>query len=221
MQQTAHAIAPHPQRPPPPKQSQNGNLTDSARLAAGLGAGVTEALVIVTPFEVIKTRLQQQRGMAKEALKYRGTLGTAMTVAREEGPLALWNGSTATVIRQGSNQMSLFYSKYILDRMMWAKEDGDGKILAPWQSMTTGFAAACVGPVLNNPFDVVKTRMMAAKDGRYAYKGFVDCLVTVARTEGPGALWKGLTPRLMRTPPGQAIVWAVTDQVCGWFEKSR
>ena len=38
---------------------------------AGLGAGVSEALLIVTPFEVVKTRLQQQKGTDKALLKYR------------------------------------------------------------------------------------------------------------------------------------------------------
>lgn len=28
---------------------------------AGLGSGITEAVLIVTPFELIKTRLQQQK----------------------------------------------------------------------------------------------------------------------------------------------------------------
>lgn len=39
--------------------------------------------------------------------------------------------------------------------------------------------------------------------------------MSIARTEGLPALWKGLIPRLARTPPGQAIVWTVSDQV-GW-----
>jgi solute carrier family 25 citrate transporter 1 len=38
---------------------------------------------------------------------------------------------------------------------------------------------------------------------------------------GPLALWKGLIPRLARTPPGQAIVWAVSDQITGYFERQR
>jgi solute carrier family 25 citrate transporter 1 len=33
------------------------------------------------------------------------------------------------------------------------------------------------------------------------------------------AMWKGLLPRLMRIPPGQAIVWAVSDQITGYFER--
>lgn len=35
-------------------------------------------------------------------------------------------------------------------------QDGDGKQLTPGQSAAAGFVAACIGPTLNNPFDVVK-----------------------------------------------------------------
>ena len=51
------------------------------------------------------------------------------------------------------------------------------------------------------------------------YAGFLDALVRIPREEGFRALYKGLLPRLMRIPPGQAIVWMVSDQVTGYFEK--
>lgn len=57
--------------PLPSSPPQDGKLTQGARLMAGLGAGVSEALLIVTPFEVVKTRLQQQKGTDKALLKYR------------------------------------------------------------------------------------------------------------------------------------------------------
>lgn len=61
-------------------------------------------------------------------------------------------------------------------------------VLSPVQSATSGFMAACIGPVLNNPFDVVKTRMQAAsRTGEAKYAGFADCLMQVARNEGEGA----------------------------------
>ena len=50
---------------------QLGHLTEGRRLVAGFCAGITEALIIVTPFEVVKIRLQQQRGMKKELMRYR------------------------------------------------------------------------------------------------------------------------------------------------------
>ena len=40
-------------------------------MAAGFAAGITEALIIVTPFEVVKIRLQQQHGQDKALLKYK------------------------------------------------------------------------------------------------------------------------------------------------------
>lgn len=59
-------------------RDEEGKLSTAARLTAGLGAGVSEALLVVTPFEVVKTRLQQQRGSDKALLKYRvsGAHGT-------------------------------------------------------------------------------------------------------------------------------------------------
>lgn len=41
------------------------------------------------------------------------------------------------------------------------------------------------------------------------------------RSQGLRAMWRGLLPRLMRIPPGQAIVWAVSDQITGYCEKNE
>lgn len=39
------------------------------------------------------------------------------------------------------------------------------------------------------------------------YSGFIQSLELIAREEGVLALWKGLTPRLLRIMPGQAITF--------------
>jgi solute carrier family 25 (mitochondrial citrate transporter), member 1 len=138
---------------------------------------------------------------------------------KEEGILALWNGVSATVLRNGTNQMCLFWAKNNMDHIYWGKEEGDGKKLTPIQSMISGFSAACLGPVATGPFDVAKTRLMAQeKAGIIKYKGFFDVIFMTAKEEGIFALWKGLLPRLMRIPPGQAIVWAVSDQIVHAYE---
>ena len=87
--------------------------------------------------------------------------------------------------------------------------------------MMSGFLAATVGPVATGPFDVAKTRMMAQEKGSGTqYTGFFNCILTVAKEEGVFALYKGLLPRLMRIPPGQAITWAVADQIIGLYESA-
>jgi hypothetical protein len=55
----------------------------------------------------------------------------------------------------------------------------------------------------------------AAAAAQQRYSGLFDALVKIPRQEGITALWRGLLPRLMRIPPGQAIVWAVSDQITG------
>ena len=80
----------------------------------------------------------------------------ATTIFREEGLLGLWSGAAPTVMRNGTNQMCLFWAKNNFDGLFWGKEEGDGRVLAPWQSMGSGFSAACLGPVATGPFDVIK-----------------------------------------------------------------
>ncbi|XP_068668451.1 mitochondrial succinate-fumarate transporter 1-like [Aristolochia californica] len=203
------------------KDPKTGTISNRGRMAAGFGAGVLEALVIVTPFEVVKIRLQQQKGLSPELLKYKGPIHCARTIIREEGLRGLWAGAAPTVMRNGTNQAAMFTAKNAFDTILWKKHEGDGKVLQPWQSMISGFLAGTAGPVCTGPFDVVKTRLMAQNrsGGEIKYKGMLHAIRTIFAEEGLLALWKGLLPRLMRIPPGQAIMWAVADQVTGLYEK--
>lgn len=45
------------------------------------------------------------------------------------------------------------------------------------------------------------------------YGGFGSALSLIAKEEGVRALWKGLTPRLMRIMPGQAITFMTYEWV--------
>lgn len=203
------------------KDSDTGKLSNKGRLFSGFGAGVLEALVIVTPFEVVKIRLQQQRGLSHDLLKYKGPVHCARMIIREEGLLGLWSGAAPTVMRNGTNQAAMFTAKNAFDNFLWKKQEGDQKVLQPWQSMISGFLAGTAGPVCTGPFDVVKTRLMAqSRDsrGELKYRGMFHAISTIFAEEGLLALWKGLLPRLMRIPPGQAIMWAVADQVTGFYE---
>ncbi|KAM0046906.1 putative mitochondrial carrier protein [Helianthus debilis subsp. tardiflorus] len=203
------------------KDPKTGKISDGGRFVSGFGAGVIEALVIVTPFEVVKIRLQQQKGLSPDLLKYKGPIHCARLIIREEGLRGLWSGAAPTVMRNGTNQAVMFTAKNTYDKLLWRKHEGDGKVLQPWQSMVSGFLAGTAGPVCTGPFDVVKTRLMAQSrepGGELKYKGMVHAILTIRSEEGVRALWKGLLPRLMRIPPGQAIMWGVADQVIGLYE---
>jgi len=83
---------------------ETGVVTSKATFLAGLSAGVTEAVAVVTPMEVIKIRLQgQYHSMADplEQVKYRSAPHALYTVLREEGFGALYRGVSLTALRQG------------------------------------------------------------------------------------------------------------------------
>lgn len=62
--------------------------------AAATAACIAEIATI--PIDTVKVRLQIQNKVASgEAPKYNGFLGTAKTIAGEEGITALYNGLTA------------------------------------------------------------------------------------------------------------------------------
>lgn len=74
---------------------------------AGLGAGTTEAVVVVTPMEVVKIRLQaQMHSLADpfEIPRYRNAAHAVYTIIREEGATALYRGVSLTALRQATNQ---------------------------------------------------------------------------------------------------------------------
>ena len=64
--------------------AQDGKLSTGRRMGAGFMAGITEALVIVTPFEVVKIRLQQQKGVDKALLKYKASSADLVALCVEQ-----------------------------------------------------------------------------------------------------------------------------------------
>jgi len=197
--------------------NSNEQLSKGAIFVAGLGSGVTEALVIVTPADVCKIRMQAQYHsmMDPEQLKtrkYKNVFQTAVLIVREEGVGALYKGVVPTVLRQGCNQAANF-TFYQIFKEQWEKKSGQE--LQPWQHSLLGGTSGAIGPTLNNPLDVVKTRLQKQSfiDGAPKYTGLGQGIALIAKEEGVRALWKGLSPRLMRIVPGQAITFMTYEFV--------
>lgn len=192
-------------------------ITPQVNFTAGLLAGVLESVLIVTPFEVIKTRMQKEVGVGR----YNGPIDCARKVMANEGVTALWKGNVPTMVRQGSNQAFNFMAFAWLNSNVWKKEDGDGKTLPSYATFINGLIAGSLGPMFNTPVDVLKTRLMAqetVKGQQLKYRGFFHAMGVIAKEEGLPALWKGVLPRLTRMAPGQAITWTVVMRVTSIFE---
>jgi hypothetical protein len=117
---------------------------------AGLLSGLTEAIMIVTPAEVCKIRMQGQYHSMMDPTqrlhrKYTNVFQTAVTITREEGVGALYKGLVPTMLRQGCNQAVNFTAYSIIKRkvMEWQHSDQ----LHHWQSLMIGGLSGGMGPL--------------------------------------------------------------------------
>jgi solute carrier family 25 (mitochondrial citrate transporter), member 1 len=142
---------------------QNGVVTGKATFLAGLAAGVTEAVAVVTPMEVIKIRLQAQHHSMADPLdipKYRNAAHALYTVVKEEGAGALYRGVSLTALRQGSNQAVNFTAyTYFKEALYRYQPEFNGGNLPGWQTTVIGLVSGAMGPLSNAPIDTIKTRL--------------------------------------------------------------
>jgi len=190
---------------------------------AGLGAGVTEAVAVVTPMEVVKIRLQAQTHSLSDPLevpRYRNAGHAVYTIIREEGVMALYRGVSLTALRQATNQGANF-TAYQEIKKLAHKLQPELTELPSYQHMVIGLISGAMGPFSNAPIDTIKTRLQ--KSTATASQSALQRIVAIAsdmwRREGFRSFYKGITPRVLRVAPGQAIVFAVYERVSGVMEK--
>lgn len=153
-----------------------GVITGKGTFLAGLAAGVTEAVAVVTPMEVIKIRLQAQHHSLADPLdvpKYRNAAHALYTVVREEGVGALYRGVSLTALRQGSNQAVNFTAyTYFKEALVRWQPQHDGSPLPGYQTTLIGLVSGAMGPLSNAPIDTIKTRLQKtpAEEGVSAFR---------------------------------------------------
>ncbi|KAH0518220.1 Mitochondrial 2-oxodicarboxylate carrier [Microtus ochrogaster] len=166
---------------------------------AGLGTGVTEAIVI-NPFEVVKVGLQVNRNTFTKPLS---TFAYARQIIKKEGLgiQGLNKGLTATLGRHGIFNMVYFGFYHNVKNIIPASTDPTLEFL---RKFGIGFLSGTMGSVFNIPFDVAKTRIQGPQPvpGEIKYRNCFKTMATVYREEGILALYKGLVPKVMRLGPG-------------------
>lgn len=193
--------------------------TNSAGIfIAGLGAGVTESVMVVTPMDVIKIRLQAQRHSMSDPLdipKYRNAPHCAYVMIKEEGIASLYKGVALTALRQATNQAANFTVYQYLKKELHERQPhiAEGASLPAWQHLCMGFISGACGPLFNAPIDTIKTRIQKTPSKEGGWTRFVSVSTDILKNEGALAFYKGLVPRVLRVAPGQAITFMVYERV--------
>ncbi|EJD08101.1 mitochondrial carrier [Fomitiporia mediterranea MF3/22] len=202
-----------------------GKTPTSSIFLAGLGAGTTEAVAVVCPMEVVKIRLQAQSHSLADPLeipRYRNAGHAVYTIVREEGIRTLYRGVTLTALRQATNQASNFTAYQELKKLAHSYQPTLTE-LPSYQTMFIGLISGAMGPFSNAPIDTIKTRLQKASypPGTSAASKIMQIAGEMWRREGARAFYKGITPRVLRVAPGQAVVFPVYEKVRMVIEKMQ
>lgn len=179
----------------------------SVKLASA-GAAACVADMITFPLDTAKVRLQiQGEGTVGNSggillrqngvqLKYRGMLGTMMTMARQEGVRSLYNGLVPGLQRQvcfASIRIGFYDSvKAIYQTALL----GEGSTMNVAQGFTirimAGITTGCAAVLVAQPTDVVKVRLQAQSVGGVRrYNGCLNAYSKISREEGVRGLKYG------------------------------
>lgn len=186
---------------------ERGNLSPLMRLGCGLGAGISEAIFAVTPMETVKVKFIHDQTLEKP--RFRGFAHGLGVIVKSEGLGGLYQGLTATMAKQGSNQAIRFFVMETLKD--WYRGGDSSKSVSKPVVGLFGAIAGAASVYGNTPIDVVKTRMQGLESKKY--KNTFDCARQIWQKEGFFAFYKGTGPRLSRVCLDVAITFMIYDSI--------
>ncbi|EKM79068.1 hypothetical protein AGABI1DRAFT_113700 [Agaricus bisporus var. burnettii JB137-S8] len=191
----------------------------TASIVAGAGGGLV-ASVATCPLDVVKTKLQAQRAIQGE-IGYNGIWGTVKLIVVQDGFRGLYRGLGPTILGYLPT-WAIYFSVYdfikssfgeaplgISDQARNLKNDqiypaaqvkGYQPVMRehPWSlHLLSAMTAGAVSSTATNPLWVIKTRFMTQARNEVRYRHTLDAAVTIYRTEGIRAFYRGLLPSLL------------------------
>ncbi|KAJ9581403.1 hypothetical protein L9F63_023418, partial [Diploptera punctata] len=172
-------------------------LTHKQLFIAGAFSGLFTT-VVMAPGERIKCLLQIQQG-GTEPQKYKGPVDALKQLYREGGITNLYRGTCATLLRDMPGSGMYFLGYEVVQELMNPTGKTDIGMLA---SILGGGTAGLAMWITCMPADVLKSRFQTAPPGKYT--GVRDVFKQLIKEEGVKALYKGLTPVMLRAFPANA-----------------
>lgn len=172
---------------------------DTKKFLIDLASGGTAAAVsktAVAPIERVKLLLQVQDASATIAAdkRYKGIMDILKRIPKEQGYAAFWRGNLANVIRYFPTQALNFAFKDTYKKMFLNNVDKKKQF---WRffvgNLASGGAAGATSLCFVYPLDFARTRLAAdvGKGSSREFKGLADCLIKIAKSDGPIGLYRG------------------------------
>ncbi|KAJ7644339.1 mitochondrial NAD transporter [Roridomyces roridus] len=180
-------------------------------MIAGAGGGLI-ASVATCPLDVVKTKLQAQRAVQGHHT-YEGILDIVKSIFRHDGLRGFYRGLGPTILGYLPT-WAIYFSVYdgiktafgeaplgSQERLYPAAQvKGYQPVMRehPWSlHILSAMVAGATSTICTNPFWVIKTRFMTQSRAEVRYRHTLDAALTIYRSEGASAFYRGLVPSLL------------------------
>ncbi|KAJ2470899.1 hypothetical protein GGI02_002626 [Coemansia sp. RSA 2322] len=180
-------------------------------LGAGALSGMTSC-VLLQPFDLLKTRVQQSQLQAPG----RGSvLQVLQAVVRSEGVRGLWRGTIPTLIRNAPGTSLYFYFLNHTKTLSLATErriyaDAQRTKLSAVSNMLVGASSRALAGFLLMPGTVLKVQY---ESSLYRYKGIMPAVVEIWRAGGIRGFFVGAVPTAIRDAPYAGLYMLLYEAV--------
>lgn len=189
-----------------PTQASNvrNNWSEPVEHMVAASVGEVAACAVRVPTEVVKQRAQAvQSPSSAAALRSIWALRKPSGVSGGFGIPGVWRemyrGWGITVVREVPFTVIQFP---LWEGMKeWRRRTQGKDSISGWESGAFGSVAGAVAAGITTPLDVLKTRMMLAKERQ----AMVPLLMDILKVSGPRAFFAGLAPRVLWISAGGAI----------------
>lgn len=183
-----------------------------------VAGGVSGAVVsfVLTPIELLKCRLQTQAYLGISKKKHSGPSSLFMHTIKSRGIGALYQGHTATLLREVAGGVAWFgVYEYTVGRMI---DESPCKItkrdLSPWQLMGAGALAGMAYNAALYPADVIKSRMQSGLHGK---EGFLSVARHLYSTQGHKVFFRGFGITVARSAPSSGVIFLTYELLARFF----
>lgn len=184
--------------------SEKGSMGYALKNIGCAGGAAVITVSFIHPIDVVKTRMQV-------AGKGEGGLGSVIGDAmKNEGPGAFYKGIGPAWLREAS-YTSLRLGLYEpVKQLVGANAAGAGFL----RKFLAGALAGAIGSCAGNPFDVLKTKMMANKDSNEGLGYYSN---EIMKAEGIMGFYKGFSTNVIRAMVLNATKMACYDTIKGYL----
>ena len=175
------------------------------------GVARTFSASLISPLEMIRTKMQSQR------LSYIEIGRAVKTLVKSEGVLSLWKGLSPTLFRDVPFSCIYWFHYEGFKKYFNEKNPKFGF------SFIAGALSGSIAALITLPFDVVKTHRQIelgdSSNSKAMPRKTVDVMRQIYQQRGISGLFTGIVPRLSKVAPACAIMISTYESGKAFFRR--